>query len=84
MLIRLINQVLKRYKKNMFALLGKPGYEDMKAELEKDYNMRIIIDGDACPSIPIIESIANENNIEVLIYCDINHYIRSDYSTVKL
>ncbi|MDO4537690.1 MAG: glucose-6-phosphate isomerase [Coriobacteriales bacterium] len=23
------------YKKNMFALLGKPGYEDMKAELEE-------------------------------------------------
>ncbi len=22
------------YKKNMFALLGKPGYEDMKADLE--------------------------------------------------
>ncbi len=23
------------YKKNMFALLGKPGYEDMKADLEE-------------------------------------------------
>ncbi len=52
--------------------------------MKKDYNMRIIIDGDACPSIPIIESIAKESNIEVLIYCDINHYIRSDYSTVKV
>ncbi|AJG97044.1 MULTISPECIES: glucose-6-phosphate isomerase [Clostridium] len=26
---------VEAYKKNMFALLGKPGYEDMKAELEK-------------------------------------------------
>ena len=26
---------VESYKKNMFALLGKPGYEDMKAELEK-------------------------------------------------
>lgn len=25
---------VEAYKKNMFALLGKPGYEDMKAELE--------------------------------------------------
>ncbi len=25
---------VESYKKNMFALLGKPGYEDMKAELE--------------------------------------------------
>lgn len=26
---------VENYKKNMFALLGKPGYEDMQAELEK-------------------------------------------------
>ncbi len=26
---------VEAYKKNMFALLGKPGYEDQKAELEK-------------------------------------------------
>jgi len=25
---------IESYKKNMFALLGKPGYEDRKAELE--------------------------------------------------
>ena len=25
---------VEAYKKNMFALLGKPGYEDMKAQLE--------------------------------------------------
>ena len=25
---------VESYKKNMFALLGKPGYEDLKAELE--------------------------------------------------
>ena len=25
---------VEAYKKNMFALLGKPGYEDMKSELE--------------------------------------------------
>ena len=28
---------VEKYKKNMFALLGKPGYEDMKAELEKRF-----------------------------------------------
>ena len=26
---------VEAYKKNMFALLGKPGYEEMKADLEK-------------------------------------------------
>ena len=29
---------VEAYKKNMFALLGKPGYEDMKNELEKRIN----------------------------------------------
>ena len=29
---------VEAYKKNMFALLGKPGYEDMKAELEQRIN----------------------------------------------
>ena len=29
---------VEAYKKNMFALLGKPGYEDMKAELESRIN----------------------------------------------
>ena len=29
---------VESYKKNMFALLGKPGYEDMKAELEAKLN----------------------------------------------
>ena len=29
------NEGKEAYKKNMFALLGKPGFEDMKAELEK-------------------------------------------------
>lgn len=46
--------------------------------------MKIIIDGDACPSIPIIEKIAKKYNIDVLIYCDFNHYIQSNYSEVKI
>ncbi len=29
---------VESYKKNMFALLGKPGYEEMRAELEKKLN----------------------------------------------
>ena len=29
---------VEAYKKNMFALLGKPGYEEMKAELDKRIN----------------------------------------------
>lgn len=44
--------------------------------------MRILIDGDACPGKHIIESTAKENHIEVIIYCDTNHILKSSYSTV--
>lgn len=46
--------------------------------------MRIIIDGDACPSIPFIESLGKKYNLKVIIFCDINHYIYSDYAEVKV
>ena len=46
--------------------------------------MKIIIDGDACPGISIIEKIAESYKIPVIIFCDINHFIRSDYSTVRI
>lgn len=45
--------------------------------------MKIIIDGDACPGISIIENIAEKYSIEVTIYCDYNHFIQSSYSCVK-
>ena len=46
--------------------------------------MKIIIDGDACPGISIIEKIAKNHEISVIIYCDIHHFIQSDYSEVKI
>ncbi|SFU36180.1 hypothetical protein SAMN04487886_101217 [Clostridium sp. DSM 8431] len=46
--------------------------------------MKIIIDGDACPSIPIIENIAKKYEVNVLIFCDFNHYINSNYSEVRI
>ncbi|MFL0194214.1 YaiI/YqxD family protein [Clostridium sp. WILCCON 0269] len=44
--------------------------------------MRILVDGDACPGKHIIENTARENGIEVVIYCDTNHILNSNYSTV--
>lgn len=40
--------------------------------------MRIIVDGDACPDIDLIESIGNKYNIEVIIFCDFTHQINSN------
>lgn len=45
--------------------------------------MRIIVDADACPGRNIIEDLGKKYNLEVLMYCDMNHIIRSDYCIVK-
>jgi len=46
--------------------------------------VRIIVDGDACPGISIIEKIAKYYNLDLIVYCDINHYIALDYGEVKI
>lgn len=46
--------------------------------------MRIIVDGDACPGITIIESCAKKFDLELIVYCDIHHYIMLDYGEVKV
>ena len=45
--------------------------------------MRIYIDADACPVTRIAEDIAREYGIPVMLLCDTNHILTSDYSTVK-
>ena len=46
--------------------------------------MRIIIDGDACPKINLIEGIANRYNIEVIIFCDFTHNIESVNKVIQV
>ena len=46
--------------------------------------MKIIVDGDACPGISIIVKIAKEYGLELIIYCDIHHFIIVDYGEVKV
>ena len=46
--------------------------------------MRIYVDADACPVIPIVEQVAKKNNIAVTLLCDTNHVLDSDYSEVKI
>lgn len=47
------------------------------------FNIKILVDADACPGKDLIEKAAKENNIEVIMFCDISHIINSSYSTVK-
>lgn len=46
--------------------------------------MTIYIDADACPVTRIAEDIARKHGIPVILLCDTNHVLTSDYSTVKV
>ncbi|SDA26679.1 hypothetical protein SAMN02910447_02693 [Ruminococcus sp. YE71] len=46
--------------------------------------MTIYIDADACPVTRIAERVAKEYGIPVMLLCDTNHVLTSDYSTVKI
>jgi len=45
--------------------------------------MRILVDADACPGKEIIESVAKDYEIDVILYCDFNHVLTSSYCKIK-
>jgi len=45
--------------------------------------MRIIVDADGCPGKHLIEKAAKENSIDMIMYCDINHVLDSDYAQIR-
>jgi len=47
-------------------------------------NMQILVDADACPVTHIVEQAAEKNNIPVMLLCDTNHVLQSDYSEVRI
>lgn len=44
--------------------------------------MRILVDADACPVVTIVEHTAKKYQISVVLLCDTNHVLQSDYSKV--
>lgn len=46
--------------------------------------MRILVDADACPVIRLVEKIAKAHEITVVLLCDTNHVLESDYSEIKV
>ena len=44
--------------------------------------MTVYVDADACPVVKITEKVAKEQKIPVVLLCDTNHVLRSDYSQV--
>lgn len=45
--------------------------------------MKILVDADACPVVKITEQVARQYKIQVILLCDTNHVLRSDYSEVR-
>lgn len=45
--------------------------------------MRILVDADACPVVKLIEQTAKRYEVEVVLFCDTNHILYSEYSTVR-
>ncbi len=46
--------------------------------------MRIFVDADACPVVQQTETVARRHGVPVMLLCDTNHILRSDYSEVKV
>ena len=46
--------------------------------------LTIYVDADACPVVRIVERIAKQYSIPVILLCDTNHVLSSDYSEVKI
>ncbi len=45
--------------------------------------MRILVDADACPVVKLTERTAKKYGIAVVLFCDTNHVLQSDYSEVR-
>ena len=46
--------------------------------------MKIFVDADACPVVRIVEIIAKKYEVSVILLCDTNHILSSDYSEVMI
>ena len=46
--------------------------------------MKVYIDADACPVTRIAERVAKERGIPVVLLCDTNHVLNSDYSEIRV
>ncbi|PWM44951.1 MAG: YaiI/YqxD family protein [Clostridiales bacterium] len=46
--------------------------------------MTVYIDADACPVVKIAENISKLHGVPVVLLCDTNHILRSDYSNVEV
>ncbi|MBR2214577.1 MAG: DUF188 domain-containing protein [Selenomonadaceae bacterium] len=46
--------------------------------------MKIFVDADSCPVVEEVESVAKWHHVPVMLICDTNHVLTSDYSEIKV
>lgn len=46
--------------------------------------MKILVDADACPVVKIVEQTAEKYELSVILLCDTNHVLQSDYSKAEV
>ena len=51
---------------------------------ETIHEMTVFVDADACPVTRIVERVAKSHGVPVVLLCDTNHVLSSDYSTVRV
>lgn len=44
--------------------------------------MKVLVDADACPVIAIVEKVAKEFQVKVVLVTDVNHLLESDYAEI--
>lgn len=48
------------------------------------FKIKILVDADACPVVSILEKVAKKYGVPVILLCDTNHVMHSDYSEIKI
>ena len=51
---------------------------------ETIHKMTVFVDADACPVTRIVERVAKRHSVPVVLLCDTNHVLSSDYCTVRV
>lgn len=46
--------------------------------------MKILVDADACPVVRIVEVMAQKYHVKVILLCDTNHVLSSEYSEIRI
>ena len=60
-------------------MLTQASFLKLNSNLNRGKKMRILVDGDASPVIKIVEEIAEEYDIKLIVFFDINHNIQLEY-----